>query len=94
MKMDDVYVYEVTFPVTGISEAVCVCPTGYTVYIDSRLSPQGRIVAYEHALNHIRKLHLEQRQDKDIQTVEIEAHEESGCPTTRQPLKHSTREAM
>lgn len=68
--MVDIYTYIVPLP-DGINEAVMACASGYTVYIDDRLSPEGRIRAYNHAIRHIQEGDFEQ---EDVQEIEAKAH--------------------
>ena len=51
--MDNIFIYPIDAP-TEIGEMVSPCLDGYTVYINQRLSNDGRKRAYRHALNHIR----------------------------------------
>ena len=51
---DDIYVYLTELP-GCINEMVTPCAGGYTIYIDERLSDQGRIEAYMHAIGHIQR---------------------------------------
>lgn len=67
---DDVYVYIVDLP-DGINEMVTPCATGYTVYIDDKLSPEGKRVAYRHALYHIVNHDFEK---SDVNDIEVNAH--------------------
>lgn len=50
--MDNVYVYMVDIK-GKTNEMVTPCSDGYTVYIDDKLSPQGKWDAYVHAVSHI-----------------------------------------
>lgn len=68
--MDDVFIYFVKLP-DGIDEVVMPCLDGYTVYIDTNLSEQQQIKAYNHALHHIRNRDFER---PDVQDIEKEAH--------------------
>lgn len=69
--MDDVYVYFVQLP-NGVSEMILPClDGGYTIYIDPRLSYQGRVKAYLHALRHIENCDWSK---EDVQQIEEEAH--------------------
>jgi len=52
---------------------VCPCINGYTIYIDDKLSPEGRRDAYRHALYHITNHDFEK---SDVNSIEIEAHKE------------------
>lgn len=70
--MNDVYVYLVELP-NGVSEMTMPClDGGYTIYIDPRLSHQGRVKAYLHAMQHIEKCDWEK---ENIQEIEFEAHQ-------------------
>lgn len=51
--MDDLFIYLVKMP-PQIPEAVCPCEGGYTIYLDERLSREGLIREYHHALEHIK----------------------------------------
>ena len=75
--MDDVYVYYVQLP-DGIEEAVLPCFDGYTIYIDHRLSQQGREAAYQHAIEHINRNDFERAEIYGIQQIESEAHVSGG----------------
>ena len=67
---DNVYIYMADLP-TGINEMVCPCLGGYTIYIDDKLSPSGRLDAYQHAMCHINNHDFEKT---DVNQIEIEAH--------------------
>ena len=67
---DDIFVYMADLP-DGINEMVTPCMTGYTIYIDDKLSPEGRRMAYEHALYHINNHDFEK---SDVDSIETEAH--------------------
>ena len=70
---DDIFVYIVDMPV---NEAVCPCePFGYSVYINARLSSEGRERAYRHALKHIENRDFER---DDVQDIEAKAHKRGG----------------
>lgn len=73
--MTDVYVYIVRLP-DRVHEMVLPCGSGYTVYLDDRLSPAGRRRAYSHALRHIRRGDMEQRQDKSADKIEKDIRKE------------------
>lgn len=66
---DSIYVYIVRLP-DRVREMVVPCASGYTVYIDDRLSPAGRLRAYKHACDHIRRGDMDDRQDKDASIIE------------------------
>lgn len=67
---DDIFVYHVKLP-PGINEMVLPCVGGYTIYLDSDLSDEGRLKAYRHALSHIDNCDFEKH---DVQKIEHEAH--------------------
>ena len=67
---DDVHVYVINLP-DGINEMITPCSDGYTIYIDDKLSPEGRRRAYAHALYHINHHDFEK---EDVNQIEIEAH--------------------
>lgn len=70
--MDNIYTYIVDLP-DGVNEIVCPCLNGYTVYIDDKLSPEGKRNAYKHALYHITNNDFEKT---DVNAIELEAHKE------------------
>lgn len=72
--MNNVYTYIVDLP-DGINEMVCPCLSGYTIYIDDKLSPEGRRDAYRHALFHIMNRDFEK---SDVNEIEVNAH--AHCP--------------
>ena len=68
--MEDVYVY--MRDLHGVNEVVVSNDDGsYSIFIDDKLSPGGRINAYQHAMGHIRNRDFEKR---DIQRIEYQAH--------------------
>ena len=67
---DSIYTYIVDLP-TGVNEMVAPCNDGYTIYINDKLSPSGRLDAYRHAMYHIINHDFEKR---DVNEIEIEAH--------------------
>lgn len=67
---DDVFIYFVKLP-DGIDEITLPCFGGYTMYIDERLSSQGRLEAYDHGMKHIKDRDFEKA---DVQEIEYEAH--------------------
>lgn len=69
---DDIFVYMVDLP-GGINEMVAPCMMGYTIYINDKLSPEGRRRAYKHALCHISNHDFEK---SDVDSIEAEAHKE------------------
>ena len=72
--MDDIFVYFIKLP-EGVNEMVMPCFTGYTVYIDERLSDQKKLEAYNHAMWHIKNHDFEKA---DVQEIEHEAHQKGG----------------
>lgn len=69
--MDNIYTYVVPLP-NGVNEAVLSCADGYTIYIDDKLSPTGRVEAYNHAVRHI---YANDFVLLDVQEIEGKAHE-------------------
>ena len=67
----DVFIYMVQFPGTDIHEAVMPCLSGYTVYLDSRLSDEERRKAYRHAVGHILR---DDFSKNNVGKIELEAH--------------------
>ena len=68
--MDDIFVYLIDLP-EYINEMVTPCADGYTVYINARLSPIGRVEAFNHAIMHIDHNDFEK---EDVERIEYEAH--------------------
>lgn len=68
---DRIFTYLIDMP-TRVHEAVCPCADGYTIYLNSRLSYQDRVKAYNHAMKHIENNDFESVED--IQTIEARAH--------------------
>ena len=69
--MDDVFVYNVKLP-DGIKEMIAPCYEGYTVYIDEGLDDAHRVMAYRHALKHLKRNDFE---GGDVQVIEEIEHE-------------------
>lgn len=68
--MEDIYVYEVDLP-RGINEMVSpAADNSYTIYIDRRLSDDGKMKAYRHALRHC----MGDFEKSDVQEIEDNAH--------------------
>ena len=68
---NDIYVYVVDMPLS-IREVVMPCVSGYTIYLNARLSNNGQEEAYKHAMWHIENNDVES--EEDIQTIEARAH--------------------
>lgn len=68
--MDDVFTYIVDLP-CGIHEAVMPCADGYTVYLSASDSHDRQMVAYNHALQHIKNYDWGKQ---DVQAIERVAH--------------------
>ena len=69
---DRIFTYLIDMP-TKVHEVVTPClDGGYTVYINSKLSYQERVKAYNHALRHIANNDF--WSEEDIQTIEARAH--------------------
>lgn len=72
MTTPDVNVFLVNFP-TPESEMVVQNEDGsYTILINAKLSQDGQIKAYQHALKHINNADFEK---SDTQKIELRAHE-------------------
>lgn len=69
----EVYTYLVDLP-AGVSEMVTPCLGGYTIYIDSALTFEGRVKAYDHAMYHITHGDFDKT---DVQQIESKAHKEA-----------------
>lgn len=70
LELDNVFVYTVSLP-DGIREAVTPCISGYTIYINQKLSYEQRLKAYSHALRHIQNNDFD---GYDVQAIEARAH--------------------
>lgn len=68
----DVNTFLVNFPSPGKEMVVQNEDGSYTVLINAKLSQDGRIKAYEHALNHINNGDFDK---SDVQNIEFQAHE-------------------
>ena len=68
--MDRVFIYLVDLPV-DITEMVCPCLDGYTIYLNSRLSQSAQEKSFRHAMWHIE--HNDFDKD-DVQMIELLAH--------------------
>ena len=68
---DRIFTYLIDMP-TKVHEAVCPCADGYTIYLNSKLSYQDRVKAYNHAMKHIENNDFERKED--VQTIEARAH--------------------
>lgn len=68
---NDIYVYIKDMP-SKVHEAVVPCISGYTVYINSKLSKAGQEAAYLHALWHIE--HNDFWSEENVQEIEARAH--------------------
>ena len=67
----DVNTFLVNFPSPGKEMVVQNEDGSYTVLINAKLSQDGRIKAYEHALNHINNGDFDKT---DVQNIEFQAH--------------------
>ena len=67
--MDDLYVYMVDIKGKA-NEMITPCDGGYTIYIDDKLSPQGKLDAYLHAVRHVDDFSSEESAD----SLEAKAH--------------------
>lgn len=73
-RLDDVTVHLINFPSgTRAREAVCRNEDGtFSVFIDARLSQEGAIRAYRHALGHILRGDFDRR--GNATAIEAAAH--------------------
>lgn len=55
----------------------------YTILINAKLSQDGQLKAYQHALNHISNGDFEK---SDVQNIELQAHELSSVATIPAPV--------
>ena len=69
--MDDIFVYLVDLPLT-VAEMITPCESGFTIYLNARLSYQDRIKAYMHAMRHVERNDWEK---DNVQLIEKEAHD-------------------
>ena len=68
--MDNIYVYIVDLPL-DVAEMIAPCGEGFTIYLNARLSYQGRIRACLHALEHVKRNDWNQ---ENVQQIESETH--------------------
>lgn len=68
----DVNVVLINFPAKGNEMVVPNEDGSYTILINVRLSEEGRMLAYQHAMRHIA---ADDFQKEEIQTIEAQAHE-------------------
>lgn len=72
MTTPDVNTFLVNFPTPGNEMVVQNEDDTYTILINAKLSLDGQLKAYQHALNHIINGDFEK---SDIQSIELHAHE-------------------
>lgn len=72
MTTPDVNVLLIDFQVPGKEMVVSNEDGSYTILINAKLSQDGQLKAYQHALNHINDGDFEK---SDIQSIELRAHE-------------------
>ena len=91
--MPDVYVHLIDFPKSRpVHEAVTENEDGsYSVFIDSRLSDEGQIREYKHALKHIENGDFEK---PDVQLIEAAAHGETIKPKEVKDWRRGLEAAM
>lgn len=68
----DVNIFLVNFSTSGKEMVVQNEDGSYTVLINAKLSQDGQLKAYQHALNHIENGDFEK---SDVQSIEFQAHE-------------------
>lgn len=71
MMTPDVNTFLVNFPVPGNEMVVQNEDGTYTILINAKLSQDGQLKAYQHALSHINNKDFEK---SDIQSIEFQAH--------------------
>jgi hypothetical protein len=69
--MADVFVYIVDLP-DRVDEMVTPCIDGYTIYLNAKLTYSGRVKAYMHALEHVRRNDWSK---ECVQQIEMEGHD-------------------
>lgn len=72
MTTPDVNIFLVNFSTSGKEMVVQNEDGSYTVLINAKLSQDGQLKAYQHALNHIDNGDFEK---SDVQSIEFQAHE-------------------
>lgn len=72
MTTPDVNTYLVNFPSPGNEMVVQNEDGTYTILINAKLSQDGQLKAYQHALNHINNGDFER---SEVQSIELSAHE-------------------
>ena len=72
MTTPDVNVFLFNFPSPGNEMVVQNEDDSYTILINAKLSQDGQLKAYQHALNHIKNEDFEK---SDVQSIELHAHE-------------------
>jgi len=68
--MNDIFVYIVDLP-PSIPELIAPCDSGFTIYLNARLSYHDRVRAYTHALQHVERNDWERN---DVQKIEADSH--------------------
>lgn len=91
--MDEIIVHLIDFPKEKkVHEAVTLNPDGsYSVFIDARLSAEGQVREYEHALKHIEDGDF---QKPDVQLIEAAAHGQTIPPKEVKKWKRSIDAAL
>lgn len=71
MTTPDVNIFLVNFPSPGKEMVVPNEDGSYTILINARLSQEGQLRAYQHAMKHIQNEDFEK---SDVQSIEFKAH--------------------
>lgn len=71
IDLDSIFIYPANLPTT-VHEAVVPCFSGYTVYINDKLSYEQRQKAFAHALRHIQNHDFDK--NDSVQDIESAAH--------------------
>lgn len=70
--MNDVNVHLIAFPTGKAKEVVVPCEDGtYSVFIDKNIASNQQLLAYNHAMKHIKNFDFEK---EDVQQIESVAH--------------------
>lgn len=72
MTTPDANIFLVNFPTSEKEMVVQNEDDSYTILINAKLSQDGQLKAYQHALNHINNGDFEK---SDVQNIELQAHE-------------------
>ena len=80
-------------PTTIHSFVRCNPDTSYTIVINARLSNDGRLKAYDHEIHHIQNGDYDYDIIRDLNQIELEAHEAAAVATLPEPDQASPQPA-